>query len=460
MLTGAASPAEKIRAQAVGVTDFISKPFSPEELVPRVRALVMLKLFADEHEHAEHVILTLAKTIDARDPYTAGHSGRVAEYADRVADRMGLDAAARTDMRRGALFHDLGKIVIPDAILRKPGTLTAEERSVIEEHPTVGHELLLPMRTMRKTLPVVYSPPRAARRFRLPRGDLGCRDPDDRAHRDGRRHLRRPDDRPRVPRRALDLDRLRDPRRRRAAGLVGPGRGRGAAGHGRRARPRSAPPEETAAHGPGLEGRAGADPGDGLRPAGRPRPRLSARRRDVVGSGARARREVPRPEAGPPGPRRDAGGLGAVDRGLRRLSRRDPRRAPGAVGPRRILDGRLRRPGPRAPEAGEARRARARRHARPGRRRRRADQARRGDRDGAVGRRRGRSRTRWSRSSLTPASLGNADLVGRLRRIILRQKPRDRRSGPRRHARSARRPAGARRRSRSRRSSSSGRRTR
>ncbi len=156
MLTGTTSPAEKIRAQAEGVTDFLAKPFSPEELVPRVRALVMLKQFADEHEHAEHVILTLAKTIDARDPYTAGHSGRVAEYADRIAMRMGLDAAARTDMRRGALFHDLGKIVIPDAILRKPGALTAEERAVIEEHPTVGHELLLPMRTMRKTLPVVY----------------------------------------------------------------------------------------------------------------------------------------------------------------------------------------------------------------------------------------------------------------------------------------------------------------
>jgi putative two-component system response regulator len=156
MLTGNASPAEKIRAQAEGVTDFISKPFSPEELMPRVRALAMLKQFADEHEHAEHVILTLARTIDARDPYTAGHSGRVAEYADRVAARMGLDPAARSDMRRGALFHDLGKIVTPDAILRKPGALTAAERAVIEEHPTVGHELLLPMRTMRKTLPFVY----------------------------------------------------------------------------------------------------------------------------------------------------------------------------------------------------------------------------------------------------------------------------------------------------------------
>lgn len=156
MLTGQATSAEKLRAQAEGVTDFIPKPFSSEELLPRVRALVMLKQFADEHEHAERVILTLAKTIDARDPYTAGHSGRVAEYADRIADRMGLDTTARNDMRRGALFHDLGKIVIPDAVLRKPGPLTDEERAIIEEHPVVGYDLLSPMKTMRKTLPVVY----------------------------------------------------------------------------------------------------------------------------------------------------------------------------------------------------------------------------------------------------------------------------------------------------------------
>ncbi|HXM75734.1 MAG TPA: HD domain-containing phosphohydrolase [Thermoanaerobaculia bacterium] len=157
MLTGQATRESKMRAIRQGVTDFLAKPFSPEELVPRVRSLVMLKQFADEHEHTERVILTLARTIDARDPYTAGHSGRVAEYADRIAARMGLDSVARLEMRRGALFHDLGKIVVPDLILRKPGALTADERAVIEQHPVVGQELLAPMRTMRKTLPIVFS---------------------------------------------------------------------------------------------------------------------------------------------------------------------------------------------------------------------------------------------------------------------------------------------------------------
>jgi putative two-component system response regulator len=157
MLTGFATSEEKIKAMRAGVTDFLAKPFSPDELLPRVRSLVLLKQFADEHEHAESMILTLARTIDARDPHTAGHSGRVAEHADRIARRIGLDPVALSDMRRGALFHDLGKIVVPDAILHKPGKLSDEERRVIEEHPVVGRELLSPMRTMRKTLPIVYS---------------------------------------------------------------------------------------------------------------------------------------------------------------------------------------------------------------------------------------------------------------------------------------------------------------
>jgi putative two-component system response regulator len=156
MLTGHATDADKLRAQAAGVTDFLVKPVAPAELLPRVRALVALKQFADEHEHAEKVILTLAKMIDARDPHTAGHSGRVADYADRIAERMGLDGPTRYEMRRGALFHDLGKIVIPDAILRKPGQLTPDERAIVQEHPVVGHDLLSAMKTMRQTLPIVY----------------------------------------------------------------------------------------------------------------------------------------------------------------------------------------------------------------------------------------------------------------------------------------------------------------
>jgi putative two-component system response regulator len=155
MLTGFATSEQKVRAYELGVTDFLAKPFSPDELLPRVRSLVLLKLFADEHEHAEHMIVTLARTIDARDPYTAGHSARVADYAELVARRMGFEETTLLELRRGALFHDLGKIAVPDAVLLKPGPLSAEERGVIQKHPVVGTELLAPMNTMLKTLPIV-----------------------------------------------------------------------------------------------------------------------------------------------------------------------------------------------------------------------------------------------------------------------------------------------------------------
>lgn len=155
MLTGLATSAQKVRAYQLGVTDFLAKPFAPDELLPRVRSLVQLKQFADEHDHAESMIATLARTIDARDPYTAGHSARVAKYAELIARRLDFDETTILEVRRGALFHDLGKIAVPDAVLMKPGPLSDEERRVIQRHPVVGGELLAPMKTMAKSLPIV-----------------------------------------------------------------------------------------------------------------------------------------------------------------------------------------------------------------------------------------------------------------------------------------------------------------
>ncbi len=155
MLTGLATSEQKVRAYQLGVTDFLAKPFAPDELLPRVRSLVQLKQFADEHDHAESMIATLARTIDARDPYTAGHSARVAKYAELIARRLDFDEITILELRRGALFHDLGKIAVPDAVLMKPGPLSDDERRVIQRHPVVGGELLAPMKTMAKSLPIV-----------------------------------------------------------------------------------------------------------------------------------------------------------------------------------------------------------------------------------------------------------------------------------------------------------------
>lgn len=90
----------------------------------------------------ESIFATLAAALDARDPYTAGHSQRVAEYAVRIAERAGFDAASIRRIRQVGLVHDIGKIGVPDAILMKPGELTPEEYAIIQTHPAVGESIL------------------------------------------------------------------------------------------------------------------------------------------------------------------------------------------------------------------------------------------------------------------------------------------------------------------------------
>jgi diguanylate cyclase (GGDEF)-like protein len=85
---------------------------------------------------------SLAKAVDARDTYTGSHSERVTELAARVAVRLGLDAEQVELTRLAASLHDLGKLAIPEEILRKAGTLTDSERLVLERHPQIGFRML------------------------------------------------------------------------------------------------------------------------------------------------------------------------------------------------------------------------------------------------------------------------------------------------------------------------------
>ena len=85
---------------------------------------------------------SLARAVDARDAYTGSHSERVAELAARIARRLGADAEQVELTRLAASLHDLGKLAIPEEILRKPGPLTDTERFVLERHPQIGHRML------------------------------------------------------------------------------------------------------------------------------------------------------------------------------------------------------------------------------------------------------------------------------------------------------------------------------
>jgi putative nucleotidyltransferase with HDIG domain len=87
----------------------------------------------------------LAAALEAKDSYTADHASSIAELAIEVGEEFGLDEDALRDLRYGAIFHDIGKIAIPDAILNKPGPLTGSEFEVIKRHPIVGEQILAPV---------------------------------------------------------------------------------------------------------------------------------------------------------------------------------------------------------------------------------------------------------------------------------------------------------------------------
>jgi putative two-component system response regulator len=88
------------------------------------------------------VVQTLAEAIDAKDTYTKGHSGRVAEYAREIARRFGYDRKQQDEIYMMGLLHDVGKIGVPDSVINKPGRLTEEEFAQIKTHPVLGDRIL------------------------------------------------------------------------------------------------------------------------------------------------------------------------------------------------------------------------------------------------------------------------------------------------------------------------------
>jgi putative nucleotidyltransferase with HDIG domain len=126
---------------------------SPLILLAAMPLFALLAVFARERERRiDHALelshayrgtaLLLGDVIEADDAYTGSHSRDVVELALAVADRLGLDAAARRDVEFAALLHDVGKVRIPSEIINKPGPLDAEERAIINTHTIEGERML------------------------------------------------------------------------------------------------------------------------------------------------------------------------------------------------------------------------------------------------------------------------------------------------------------------------------
>jgi putative two-component system response regulator len=155
LVTGLNDREDKIRGLRAGADDFIGKPFDREELQARVASLVRLKQYTDDLDSTEGILRSLALIIEARDQYTDGHCERLSQYAVALGTALGLPTNDLSALDRGGYLHDIGKIGIPDALLLKPSSLTAEEFKLMKQHTVIGDRLCGELRSLTRVRDIV-----------------------------------------------------------------------------------------------------------------------------------------------------------------------------------------------------------------------------------------------------------------------------------------------------------------
>ena len=155
LITGLSDSSDKVRGIEAGADDFLNKPVLAEELIARVKSLLRLKEFTDELETADSVLCTLGLIVEGRDPYTEGHCERLAVRAADLGRHLGMDEDSILALKRGGYLHDLGKIAVPDEILKKGSDLTPEEWAVMKLHPVTGENICRPLHSLRLVLPII-----------------------------------------------------------------------------------------------------------------------------------------------------------------------------------------------------------------------------------------------------------------------------------------------------------------
>ncbi len=121
----------------------------------RQRSRELLDSYRRQEEMSLEAIESLNATVEAKDPYTAGHSLRVQELSLALGEELGLERQRLDGLRYGALFHDIGKLAVPDAILTKPARLTTDEFDVIKRHSAEGARIVGKFGRLRDAVPVI-----------------------------------------------------------------------------------------------------------------------------------------------------------------------------------------------------------------------------------------------------------------------------------------------------------------
>lgn len=151
----------KLRERAIGVMAVLredaSKGFTEddESLLASISAQMAVamenyQLNLDIERTYLETIMALALAVEAKDPYSAGHSKRVGHYASKIGEELGLDSEMLRVLNDAGVLHDIGKIGIKDAILLKPDPLTEEETQIMRQHAVIGEAIVRPVRSLQK----------------------------------------------------------------------------------------------------------------------------------------------------------------------------------------------------------------------------------------------------------------------------------------------------------------------
>jgi putative two-component system response regulator len=155
LLTADGEKEVRLKGLQAGADDFLNCPVDLAELRLRVKGHLERRRLQEELEELEKTLLVLMRAVEAKEAYTAGHGERVAQYAFYGAEELGASPEELKDLRMGALLHDIGKIGIPDHILRGDHALTEVEQSYIRRHPVLGDEILKPLKAHPRLRPYV-----------------------------------------------------------------------------------------------------------------------------------------------------------------------------------------------------------------------------------------------------------------------------------------------------------------
>jgi putative two-component system response regulator len=188
MLTAKTTEADKLVGLDLGADDYVTKPFSPQELMARLTAVMrrvseekrakgqalryaseltesigqqkelrtLLRVALEELEETQvSTMQALAAAVEARDPYTRGHCERVTQYALGIAEALAFSHQELEVLKRAAILHDIGKVAVPDNILRKKGRFNEDDWIEVRKHPEAGQMMLAHLTFLWPSLPLI-----------------------------------------------------------------------------------------------------------------------------------------------------------------------------------------------------------------------------------------------------------------------------------------------------------------